>query len=77
VVGVPNLRVGQSIVAVVEPAKGRNIDAGALIGHVKSSLAAYKAPREIILVDEISRGPNGKPDLPTIRQLAVTQASKH
>jgi 3-oxocholest-4-en-26-oate---CoA ligase len=77
VVGVPNLRFGQSIVAVVEPAKGRNIDAGALIGHVKSSLAAYKAPREIILVDEISRGPNGKPDLATIRQLAVTQASKH
>jgi 3-oxocholest-4-en-26-oate---CoA ligase len=77
VVGVPDLRFGQSIVAVVEPAKGRQVDAGALIGHVKSSLAAYKAPKEIILVDEISRGPNGKPDLAMIRQLAIAQACKH
>jgi 3-oxocholest-4-en-26-oate---CoA ligase len=77
VVGVPDLRFGQSIVAVVEPAKGKQVDAGALIGHVRSSLAAYKAPKEVILVDEISRGPNGKPDLAMIRQLALTQTSKH
>jgi acyl-CoA synthetase (AMP-forming)/AMP-acid ligase II len=77
VVGVPDLRFGQSIVAVVEPAKGKRVDADALIGHVKSSLSAYKAPKRVIVVEEISRGPNGKPDLTTIRQFAIAEAAKH
>jgi 3-oxocholest-4-en-26-oate---CoA ligase len=77
VVGIPDVRFGQSIVAVVEPAKGRHVDGDALIGHVKSSLSAYKAPRRVIVVEEISRGPNGKPDLTTIRQFAIVQAAKH
>jgi hypothetical protein len=31
----------------------------------------------VIVVEEISRGPNGKPDLTTIRQFAIAEAAKH
>jgi acyl-CoA synthetase (AMP-forming)/AMP-acid ligase II len=76
VVGVPHLRFGESIIAVVEPKRGRVVDAEELIAHVKSSLSAYKAPRRVIAVDEINRGPNGKPDLTAIRAFAVAQIAK-
>jgi fatty-acyl-CoA synthase len=33
-----------------------------LADHVKSHLAAYKAPRQLVLIDTIGRAPNGKVD---------------
>src|SRR5207253_5587974 len=40
VVGIPDARFGQSIVAVVEAAKGATIDAADVITHVKARLPA-------------------------------------
>ncbi|MGE0583871.1 MAG: AMP-binding protein [Flavobacteriaceae bacterium] len=73
VVGVPNLRFGQSIVAVVQPKKGQTVNGEALIEHVKSQISGYKAPRRVLQVDEIKRGPNGKADLTAIREYAISQ----
>jgi acyl-CoA synthetase (AMP-forming)/AMP-acid ligase II len=74
VVGIPDLRFGQSIVAAVEPKQGAQIQAEEIIGFVKKHLAGYKAPRRIVAVVSIDRGPNGKPDLQAIRALcAVAQ----
>jgi fatty-acyl-CoA synthase len=63
VVGIPNDRFGEEIVAVVEldPGAG-DVEAGAVIAHVKSRLAGYKAPRRVRLVDTIGRSPAGKVD---------------
>ena len=72
VVGVPDERFGQAIVAVVEAQKGTAIDARAVIEHVKAKLASYKAPRHVIAVPAIGRGPNAKPDLPAIREMAIS-----
>ena len=33
-----------------------------MIAHVKAQLAAYKAPKRVVLVDTIGRAPNGKVD---------------
>jgi 3-oxocholest-4-en-26-oate---CoA ligase len=61
VVGVPDDRFGEAIVAVVEasdPAPG----ADAIIAHVKTKLAAFKAPKRVMFVSSIERAPNGKVD---------------
>ncbi len=65
VVGIPDERFGEEIVAVVEPAAGGGADtvtSEAVIGHVKAHLAGYKAPKQVRLVDTIGRSPAGKVD---------------
>ena len=66
VVGVPDERFGQAIVAVVE---ADAIDPEALVGLTRRHLAAYKAPRRFIRVDAIGRAANGKVDHARIRAL--------
>jgi 3-oxocholest-4-en-26-oate---CoA ligase len=70
-VGVPDERFGEVITAVVEPAAGTTIDQDALAEHVKATLAAYKAPRHLLLVDTIGRAPNGKVDYKRLKALAT------
>ena len=69
VVGAPDERTGQAVVGVVEPQPGETLDEATLIAFVKARLAGYKAPRRIVAVDSIGRGPNGKADLPALQRL--------
>ena len=62
VVGVPDERFGETVAVVVEAVSGRNIDAAAVTAHVRTRLARHKAPRHVMVVDSIGRGPNGKAD---------------
>jgi len=62
VVGLPDERFGEAITALVEPHRGAAIDESELILHVKTTLAAYKAPKRVIVVDTIGRAANGKLD---------------
>lgn len=71
VVGVPDQRFGQAVAAVVLTQGGRALDDSALIEHVRRRLAPYKAPRHIMPVCSIGRGPNGKADYPQVRQRLV------
>ena len=60
VVGRPSERWGQEVVALVHTANGvARADLGALC---RIHLAGYKVPKEFIVVDEIRRHANGKPD---------------
>jgi 3-oxocholest-4-en-26-oate---CoA ligase len=70
VVGVPDERFGEAVVALVEPDAGHDLDEAALITHVKRRLAAYKAPRRVFMVESVGRGPNGKLDHPRLKDLA-------
>jgi fatty-acyl-CoA synthase len=70
-VGIPHERFGEAIAAVVEPRDGATVDADDLIAHVKSTLAAYKAPRHVVVVDTIGRSPAGKVDYAGLRDLAI------
>jgi acyl-CoA synthetase (AMP-forming)/AMP-acid ligase II len=36
---------------------------------VRARLAGYKVPRQVVAVPEVTRGPNGKIDIPRIRAL--------
>lgn len=71
VVGVPDPRFGEVVTAVVEPAPGQRIEAAELIAHVRAGLARHKAPRHVMQVASIGRGPNGKADYPGLRRRMV------
>jgi 3-oxocholest-4-en-26-oate---CoA ligase len=69
VFGLPDERFGQTITAIVGLEVGPAIAADDLIGHVRSRLAHYKAPRRIAFVPIVPRAPNGKPDYDTAKRL--------
>jgi 3-oxocholest-4-en-26-oate---CoA ligase len=62
VVGVPDERWGERVVALVEPRPDADPTFDELDLHVRGAVAGYKAPRQIMLVDHIVRSPSGKPD---------------
>ena len=71
-VGVPDERFGEAVTAVVAPEPGTRVDADRLM-KTSSGLAHYKRPRHVVVVDEIKRGPNGKPDYRWARDTATEQ----
>jgi acyl-CoA synthetase (AMP-forming)/AMP-acid ligase II len=75
VVGVDDRRWGQKVAAVVQAREGRAPSLEALDEHCRRSLAGYKVPRQLTLVDEIVRSPAGKPDYPWARQVAEAAKS--
>jgi acyl-CoA synthetase (AMP-forming)/AMP-acid ligase II len=70
VVGVADPRLGEAVVAVVELDGNTSLDSAALIEHTKAHLAAYKAPKHVIVVPAITRHANGKMDYPAMKELA-------
>ncbi len=71
VVGVPDDRWGERVTAVVQARPGEAPALEALADHARAQLASYKAPRGLVLVDEIVRSPSGKPDYRWARATAV------
>jgi acyl-CoA synthetase (AMP-forming)/AMP-acid ligase II len=62
VVGVPDERWGSAVTAVVQPAAGTTPSLEDLVAHCKAHLAAYKAPKQLVVVERIVRSPAGKAD---------------
>ncbi|MFT3726053.1 MAG: AMP-binding protein [Hyphomonadaceae bacterium] len=69
VFGRPDPRFGQSIAAVVGLEPGATVTEADLATHVRTRLAAYKAPRHFLLVAKAPRAPNGKPDYETAKKM--------
>ncbi|HEY3721831.1 MAG TPA: acyl-CoA synthetase [Acidimicrobiia bacterium] len=76
VVGVPDERWGERVTAVVQAREGRAPTVDELDAHCRTQIAAYKAPKQVFLVDEISRAPSGKPDYPWAKDLARRAADR-
>ena len=70
-VGLPDPRFGERICAVVEPDGATQPTLADLSEHVRRTLAGYKAPRDLVLVESIGRAPNGKVDYKAIKDRAV------
>ncbi len=62
VVGTPSERFGQQVTAIVSLRSGLDASEDALREGVREHLAAYKAPRAFVFVQEIVRSPSGKAD---------------
>ncbi len=60
VVGVPDPRWGESVVAAVVLQEGRTLSAGDVIEHVRASLASYKKPRHVCFLAELPRTPGSQ-----------------
>jgi fatty-acyl-CoA synthase len=71
VVGLPDARFGERICAVVETDGTVQPSLAELSDHVRLTLAGYKAPRELVLVDSIGRAPNGKVDYKGVKDRAM------
>ena len=62
VVGLPDERFGNKVVAVVSLNETGDIDEANLISATREHLSGYKLPKSIIFVPEVMRAPNGKAD---------------
>ncbi len=73
VFGVPDERFGQRVVAVVSRAADTTADTGlngaAVADALREELSSYKVPRQVVVVDEVPRAPNGKADYPSAKRL--------
>ncbi|MFP3899597.1 MAG: acyl-CoA synthetase [Acidimicrobiia bacterium] len=62
VVGVPDERWGSAVTALVQPVAGAHPALDDLVAHCKRTMAGYKAPKHLVLVDAVVRSPSGKAD---------------
>jgi long-chain acyl-CoA synthetase len=60
VIGKPDERLGEEVVAVVSLRPGCELSAEEVIGYCRERLAAYKYPREVRFLAELPKGPSGK-----------------
>jgi long-chain acyl-CoA synthetase len=60
VIGVPDGRWGEAVLAIVIARPGATVEAAELIAFGRERLASYKLPRAIEIVDELPRTPTGK-----------------
>jgi acyl-CoA synthetase (AMP-forming)/AMP-acid ligase II len=72
VVGVPDERFGEMVVAMVV-ARG-DVDESAVRAHCKDrGLSGYKIPRRVVRLADMGRAPNGKADYRMLRTRATTE----
>ena len=67
VIGVPDEKWGEALVAYVVPAPGHSPNDAALIAFCGERLARFKCPREVVFTEEIPKTPTGKIQKPKLR----------
>lgn len=77
VVGLPDERWGERVTAIVEPRSGRAPTLDELDPHCRATLAGYKVPRQVFVVERVPRLDSGKPDYRAAREIALHAASDH
>ena len=73
VVGMPDEKFGQKIVAVVSTVDNQQINEAELIENTRKSIAGYKLPKIILFTDEVQRAPNGKANYKWAKTFAEEQ----
>ncbi|GMU78091.1 MAG: long-chain-fatty-acid--CoA/3-oxocholest-4-en-26-oate--CoA ligase [Acidimicrobiia bacterium] len=71
VVGVPDARFGETVVAVIVPEPGTAPHEDDLDAFARPRLAGYKRPRRYLLVDDLGRSAAGKASYRYLRDLAA------
>jgi acyl-CoA synthetase (AMP-forming)/AMP-acid ligase II len=67
VIGIPDDKWGEAVMAVVILRPGNELKAGELIGLVKERKGSHHAPKFVEIVDSIPMSPLGKPDKKALR----------
>jgi fatty-acyl-CoA synthase len=71
IVGVPDNRFGEVVVALVQAAPDSGLSEAALGAWCKQRLAGFKRPRRFVLLDSLERSAAGKADYLRLRELAA------
>ncbi len=71
VVGVPDDRWGEMVVALIEATPDHPTDGEVLASHCRAELAGYKRPKEFVFVESLRRSPAGKADYKLLREVAA------
>ena len=75
VVGMPDEKFGQKIVAVVSTVDNKELDQLQLIEDTRKTIAGYKLPKVIIFTNEVQRAPNGKANYKWAKSFAEEKLS--
>ncbi|CAB3762391.1 AMP-dependent acyl-CoA synthetase [Burkholderia sp. MSh2] len=67
VIGLPDDKWGERVVAVVQPRDGRRIDTAALAAFVKERIGSVKAPKQIEVWSDLPRSKVGKVSKPDVK----------
>ncbi|MDQ1385283.1 MAG: 3-oxocholest-4-en-26-oate---CoA ligase [Actinomycetota bacterium] len=76
VVGVSDQRWGERVCALLQPRAGRDPNLEELREHCRTRIAGYKIPRQLLLVEQVPRLPNGKPDYRSAKEQAKGRAGE-
>jgi acyl-CoA synthetase (AMP-forming)/AMP-acid ligase II len=60
VIGVPDERWGELVMALVVPTPGSNLTEADVIAYTKTKLAGYKCPKRVEFRDSLARTATGK-----------------
>ena len=72
VVGRPDPRLGEEVVAFVVKSSGAEVTEEELMEHVRERLARYKSPKEVRFVPELPKSPIGKVLKKDLREMLLT-----
>jgi long-chain acyl-CoA synthetase len=75
VIGVPDRRLGEEVMAVVQVKPGASATEDELIAHCRERLAAYKYPRYVRFMDVLPVGATGKVEKKQIRESLAEAAA--
>ena len=68
VIGVPNADFGESVVGILVPDRSGSLDIDKITKSIASSLAKFKQPRELVVVDALPRNAMGKVQKNVLRE---------
>jgi fatty-acyl-CoA synthase len=71
VLGVPDERFGERVVALVQVTDGDDFDEADLVAWCRARMAGYKVPRRVLRVDSLERSAAGKANHRELRERAL------
>jgi len=77
VVGVEDEKFGQRVTGVASLCAGSTVDGETLREFAREKLAAFKAPKQLFVVEKVQRAPNGKADYAWARESVEKHLDKN
>jgi malonyl-CoA/methylmalonyl-CoA synthetase len=67
VIGIPDADLGEAVIAVIVPVAGRRVDEAAIRQAARQQLAAFKVPKQVVIVEVLPRNAMSKVDKRELR----------